>query len=210
MTQAMIYGRRRQGKSTLSLMLALACASVIAIYDPNNQYQSVPSAGTLEELYEQLQRNRVVRFVPLGDPKKSFRGFAEIVWAYRHCGIAIIVDECSLLQGAATMESSLDKMVRQLPDGNCLIQNTHRVTDSSVLTRHIATDWFFFFTQHRIDLERIEADFEDSGPEIRRAIQSLRDHELVHVWIAEGGRILWSKWSPESYYVEIQEANVAA
>ena len=203
---ALIYGRRRQGKSTLSLALALSTDKQVAIFDPNAQFHVGAIVTTADELNRSLDEGEhVVVFRPRPDEiDADFTIFGSTVWQWNP--LAVIIDETSSVQSANRIHPELERLLRQAPDGVDLIQSTHRLVDTQRLTRSLATDMFFFQSTLRADLAVVEAEV---SAKVAERIRSLPVYQCLHYWIDVGGVSRYSIWSEsEVWYVGI--AGIAA
>ena len=128
-----IFGRRKQGKSTLSLALALD-RSRIVIFDPNNQFPyiaSIPPQALAAWLEKETDAEwRICRVGPI-DTEDIDEVFAMVAAAlFEADDVAFVVDEAHLLQSAKGINENLDRMIRRSTSTQSLILNTHRVTDA--------------------------------------------------------------------------------
>lgn len=202
----MIWGRRRQGKSTLALALALASGKrPVIVFDPCSQYTSFPRVE-IEELNSIMEDSeQVIRVEPNSDVEE---GFDELMmeldggiwyWGY----YSIIVDESSFLQKPQGMNLSLARLIRQAPDDITVIQTLHRPSETHPTVRALATDLFFFQTYLRRDLTVIR---ETYGEQVAEQVRSLGPHEVLHFWLGSGGEPQISVWhNPSQWYVPIRK-----
>src|SRR5689334_8811743 len=95
----LIYGVRRQGKSTLSLALALAVNSRVAIFDPNNQFPLIQSTSMdgLRTWVEWSENRKpadiaLIRVGPFDSEEiaERFQNFSEILFEVPN--LSVIVD----------------------------------------------------------------------------------------------------------------------
>ncbi len=214
MKSVLILGRRKQGKSTLSLMLAMSYRDRVLIFDPNHQFDSVGfQTRTVEEVHQAIVENReaVIVFSPVSDPVQQFENWADMIWEHwRDLPMSIVVDESALLQRAHFANSKLERFIRQSPATMAVLQSTHRLADVAMVARQLMSDVYFFFTRNVADLERIERDFDEVGPEIAQAMAGLGEYQVIHVWLVSGGYYRWNIWEPECFYVQITERETKA
>lgn len=200
---ALIFGRRRQGKSTLSLVLAAATgAQTILILDPNDQYGHVPVLH-LADLAVWLRRGgRLARIMP-EQPVADFAAVLAVLdagrWAWADW--ALVVDESSYLQRPQAIDPEFERLMRQSPADIHLVQNTHRVVDTHNLVRALATDVFIFATHLQRDLDYLALNF---GPGLADRAATLAPYQVIHWWVAPGGAPAWQVWNePQAWYYNI-------
>ena len=200
---ALIFGRRRQGKSTLSLVLAASTgAGTILVLDPNNQYGFVPQLE-LRDLSAFLRRRgqlaRIVSRNPIADFNQVIGELDGGRWTWADW--ALVVDESSYLQRPQAIDPELERLMRQSPADIHLIQNSHRVVDTNLLVRALATDVFVFATYLQRDLDYLALNF---GQPLADRAPSLPPYHVIHWWIAPGGKPAWRVWQqPETWYYNI-------
>ncbi len=204
---SVIWGRRRQGKSTLALALAAASGKrPIIIWDPCAQYTQFPRVQDPLELEEILELESVEAFryqpdsVQIAD---EFVFFMEVLdggrWAWSD--YALVLDETSLLQKPQSLHPSLARLIRQGPDDIKVVQTLHRPSETHSTVRALATDVFFFQTYLERDLTVIEQTW---GAEVRAEVARLPQHHVLHFWLAPGGAPCYTIWSqPEDWYIRI-------
>ena len=210
MRHAVIWGRRRQGKSTLALALAIASAKrPIIIFDPCDQYTLFPAAN--DDLLEELLDSEygVVRWSPAGDdPENAFENLMAILdgGTWRWAEYALIVDESSILQRPQRIHPALDRLVRQAPDDIFVVQTMQRPSDAHPLVRSLASDYFWFHTYLARDLEVVADTW---GTEVAERISQLPSYHVLHFWLDLGGKPRWTIWSdPAIWYVPLRYSDV--
>lgn len=204
---AIIIGRRRQGKSTLAFALAKSQKRTVIIFDPNDQFCNVPPIrlDELDEIMEHTTPETVIRIVPT-DPIPDWEHLCEILDGgnWRWGDYVLIGDECSMLM-SAKLNPSLERYARTAPKDVRLILTTHRMNDTHVLFRSLATDWFIFHQYQERDLETTG---DNMGSEVATATTNLPDYHVLHWWIESGGRPQWSVWDrPKDWYHDIGRRN---
>lgn len=207
MRHAVIWGRRRQGKSTLALALAVAAARPsIIIFDPCEQFLAFPHVE-LDELDEWLETEeaRIVRYAPRGqDVEQAFSDLMDVLdggqWAW--ADYTLILDESSLLQRPQRLHPALDRLIRQAPDDITVIQTMHRPSDAHPLVRSLATDYFWFSTYLARDLDVARDTW---GDEVADRIARLPVYHVLHFWLDRGGEPRWRVWDqPDLWYVPLR------
>jgi len=200
---AVIFGRRRQGKSTLSLALAVSTAAeTIIVFDPNNQYQSLERVSPAD-LESWLQKGNTVCRIDVIDPVTDFEDTMEVLdgGEWRFANYAIVIDESSFLQKPQRIHPEWERLMRQSPRDVHLIQNTHRAPDTHNLVRALASDVFVFQTYLRRDLNYLAENF---GDDMADAVARLPKYHVIHWWLDEGGVPQWREWrNPDVWYVDI-------
>jgi len=176
MFSALVLGRRRQGKSTLSLAIARARAPTVVVFDPNAQFDGF-GLIPIEELPDALEQDEAVLVVrpDPGAVLDDWQAVAEILWGYED--YALILDEASVVQQPGWCDPWLERFLRQAPDSVSLIQNTHRAVDLVKLSRALATDLFLFRTTLEADLRLLESEF--PGLDVKR-VACLPPYHVVH------------------------------
>lgn len=199
---ALIYGRRLQGKSTLSIALALSRKKPIVIFDTNSQYSQlsgeVSDVNTLVKLLE--ADHRIIRYVPeASEVHNGFSAFTDALWDWED--IVIIIDEAASVQTSGSVQPGLERLIRQAPDTVDIIQSTHRLVDTQRLTRALATDIFMFQSSLSADLDLIASEF---NKQVASYVKKLPVYYCIHYWLDRGGIEKWSLWDkPGEWYVRI-------
>lgn len=209
MRHAVIWGRRRQGKSTLALALALASGrKPVVIFDPCEQFRNFASGGPgdLALIENALVRGEpeIVRYRVMGDPESEFSHLMELLdggnWAWGD--YSLIVDESSQLQRAQGFHPAIARLIRQAPDDVLVVQTLHRPSETHPTVRALCTDYFFFQTFLQRDLEVIAGNY---GPEVARAVSRLAPYEVLHFWLGDTGAPKWKVWNdPKLWFVDLR------
>lgn len=204
---ALIFGRRRQGKSTLSLTLAVHQYPRVIIFDPNCQFQRFPVTSDPTDIQEWADENidngavSVVVYRPNTESiHEEFEALTDVLWDYEQ--YTFIIDEASVLQSSSWVHPSLDRLIRQARN-TAIIQSTHRGVDTNRICRGLITDGFFFQTEGQPDLAMIAADY---MPALADQLRGLGKHEVAHYWITEdGGLHRYNVWTdPAVWYARIE------
>lgn len=202
MRHAVIWGRRRQGKSTLAMALAWAQqVRPVIIFDPCNQYARFPSNPDLERALEEDWP--VIRIVP-GDVLEDWESLMAILdggeWTWRD--YTLLIDEASMIQKPQSLNDSLARIIRQSPDDVHVIETLHRPSETHPTVRALASDAFFFQTYLQRDLQVIAGTY---GQNVADQVAILGRYEVLHFWIAEGGAPQFRVWQdPQLWYVPIR------
>lgn len=207
---SVIIGRRRQGKSTLALSLAIAAAreteKSIIVFDPNNQYHSLPIIPDFDQWLQTATpapgSPAIGRIVPI-DPTGEFESMVAVLdggrWVWGD--YSLIVDECSMLMSPHKLHPALERYARTSPKDVDVILTTHRIVDVHPLFRALSTDWFLFQSHLPRDLELITDAF---GADVATAAASLPPYHVLHYWLDSGGvptNHVWSK--PDEWFIDI-------
>lgn len=220
---ALIFGRRRQGKSTLALRLALSYHHTVFVFDPNSQYHlgpAVPVFQELEDLQEWMDDRRIDHGIVIYRPRvnrqaqsldESFADFTEVISTRGHWGL--IIDEATYLQNHARCDPALEGLMRQAPREGArndageivdvsIIQTTHRPVDVHSICRALASDTFLFSASLRRDLDFVENQY---GPEVSSSLTDLQRWHTVHVYSDDAGRQQFTLWNdPQKWYLDIE------
>ena len=202
----LVVGRRLQGKSTLSLVLARTEHPSIVIWDPNCQYRRIPSFERLQDVQRELETPQtLLAFRPSPDAlEPDFEALVTVLRDYTDW--TLVVDEAHNLQGRGWLHPDLAWLIRQAPIGSgpervSVIQSTHRLVDLHTDVRALATDSYLFFADLARDLDGIENQY---GPEVRSAVSRLPEYHVLHYWLGSGGRRQWRVWDkPQAWYLDI-------
>lgn len=219
----LIFGRRRQGKSTLALRLAMTYHHTVFCFDPNNQYnlgEAVPVIHETEDLQEWIDNREIDHGIVIYRPRvnrqsqsldESFADFVEVIQAKGHWGL--IVDESTYLQNHARIDPALEGLMRQSPrDGArnaagqvvdvSIIQTTHRPVDAHSICRALCSDTFLFAASLRRDIDFVEAQY---GPEVAQHLTNLQRWHTVHVYADASGRQQFTIWdNPQAWHIDIE------
>lgn len=213
----LVYGTRKQGKSTLALGLAIERNHRVVVFDPNGQYpliQSVPVEHLAEWLYDSHpeQENTaaipgywVVRVGPFDTEQVpiAFEQFSEIL--FEQPDLSVIVDEAHMLQGKGWLDPNLDRWNRRSPASVTVIQTTHRIVDAHPDSRYHADNVFFFFSDNELELRTIAKSF---GVEVAEQVPRLGLHQVLHWWREAGGFRRWSVWKDGSeWFIDLKNKN---
>ena len=211
----LVFGRRRQGKSTLALRLAMTHHKTVFVFDPNAQFSNpaIPRVNDLEILGawiedEQIEHGAIIYRPNAGSIHEEFDELVELIWGLgNYC---LLIDEAAALQRPHSLHPQLERLMRQAPrdgaenaDGTVVdvsvIQTLHRPTDAHSICRSLQTDTFIAQTQLARDLAIIEEQF---GPEVAADLPNLSRWEFLHCFTDLEGVQQYSVWDkPEGWYV---------
>lgn len=204
----LIYGTRKQGKSTLAIALAVTAHDKVLIFDPRGTFpvfasypiSAIPSR--LDGYRGGLQFTRVGPF----DTDEVEDAFAEFTSLTREReDISVIVDEAHMLQGSNTLDPNLDRWNRESTRSVEVIQTTHRIVDAHPDSRYHADDIFFFYADGPRELKTIRENF---GSDVADAIPRLGKHQVIHWHRAVGGFKAWIIWdNGEDWFFDLENNN---
>ncbi|MGH9770312.1 MAG: hypothetical protein ACRD4Q_01200 [Candidatus Acidiferrales bacterium] len=198
---ALVFGRRQQGKSTLAFALATEAGVPIAVYDINAQFRAWPEEEVREanDFALKLEDSDLVIYRPEADPWEEFNQIADDLWERE--SYVLILDEASQLQSPGHAHPKLDRIVRMCDAKNVhLIQTIHRPSDTAMICRSLATDWYIFRTNQETDLKVIA---ERCGSAVAQAASEVAPHEYVH-WDDSAGVYTVCK-NPSSWFTDIHD-----
>lgn len=205
-----IFGKRRQGKSTLALALAVTWHNRVVVFDPNDQMPIIKSisVGELSAWLESHPDNGTFQFVRVGpfdteEVPDEFANFSAVLFERR--GISVIIDEAHMLQGGNSLDPNLDRWNRRSTADVAVIQTTHRIVDAHPDSRYHADHVFFFYAFLTRELKTIRENFGDA---VAVEVPKLKPHQLVH-WMKEAGGIpvieIWPDGS--EWFVDLENEN---
>ncbi len=203
MRHAVLWGRRRQGKSTLALTLAIISKKrPILIFDPCDQFKFFPVLVNLEVA---MQTTGIFRIPTTGNPESDFTDLMTELdgGSWEWSDYALIVDETSQLQRPQSAHPSILRLIRQGPDDIFVAETLHRPSETHSTVRALSTDYFIFQTSLRRDLDVIEDNYDK---DVADAVKKLGEYQCVHVWIDRGGVLRWSIWANSMlWYIPLRE-----
>lgn len=183
-----IFGRLGKGKTTLAMFLAAQENRGTLAFDPSEAIdvgiQISPgdtfNGSTVEQNLRaavEQQISPVVFRTRFGaNLEKEFEVFAR--FAYSLHQVSIVVDEASSLQSPQWIDPYLDNLIRYRRRHDLTVIATHHIVkDANDVLRSLVSDFYFFETHDRKDLERIEF---FTNAQVREAVEQLRDLEFVH------------------------------
>lgn len=204
----LVYGTRKQGKSTLAIALGVAEHNRVVIFDPRGTFDMVQSFS-LEEMDARLRRAvdgiQLTRVGPFDTDvvAEAFADFTRIARAHEE--ISVIVDEAHLLQGGNSLDPNLDRWNRESSSSVAVIQTTHRIVDAHPDSRYHADSVFFFYAYLPRELKTISENF---GSDVASAVAVLKKHQVIHWYKATGGMPAWIIWDdPSLWYVDLENNN---
>lgn len=195
MSNAVLIGPRRVGKSTLSLAFAATKSATIIIWDPNYQYR-MPGVETvrtnevgawLERTAEDEDDVSICRIGPFEDSSEVWDHFRILGNEISgHEGYALIADESSMLQSPQKAHPALERFLRRSSADTWIIQSTHRAYELGQLTRQLCDDLMVFRTESKRERDYLNENYLEGMGE--RTLQ-LHDREFLHWYRREAGHV---------------------
>ncbi len=205
----LIYGTRKQGKSTLAVALAVNAHDRVLIFDPRGTFP-VFRAFEIEDIPGRLDAHeegqiQITRVGPY-DTDEVSDAFSEFTRVSRDReDISVIVDESHMLQGANSLDPNLDRWNRESSSSVEVIQTTHRIVDAHPDSRYHADNVFFFYAYLPRELKTVRESF---GEDVALALPTLKRHQLIHWYRAPGGVPVWIRWdNPNDFYIDLENNN---
>jgi len=204
----LIYGTRKQGKSTLAVALAVSEHDRVVIFDPRGTFP-VFQSFQIEEIHGRLASHRGgIQFTRVGpyDTDEVSDAFAEFTRVTREQeNISVIVDEAHMLQGGNSLDPNLDRWNRESSSSVAVIQTTHRIVDAHPDSRYHADNVFFFYAYLPRELKTIRENF---GDDVAQMVPSLKRHQVIHWHKATGGIPVFVVWERgEEWYIDLENNN---
>lgn len=204
----LIYGTRKQGKSTLAVALAVSQHDRILIFDPRGTFPIFRSFP-ISEVDERIRSYRGgLQFTRVGpfDTDEVTEAFAEFTRVTReHQNISVIIDEAHMLQGGNSLDPNLDRWNRESSSSVAVIQTTHRIVDAHPDSRYHADNVFFFYAYLPRELKTLRENF---GSDVADAIPRLKRHQVIHWHKATGGIPVWVVWeNGDDWFIDLENNN---
>lgn len=190
MSNILVCGRIKQGKTTLALMLAHEFSPGVIVWDPRHMIQGYivrpPIADNLEEaIRDKAYEKQPIVIWPDGDIEGAFAEVCSVLFnppeRFAKGGFAFVVDEAADLQKAQSINDSLRVVVKQHPRSVVVIQCTHSLQEWNRSSKDTMSHLYCFRLQGRSLTYAVEyADVEDEE-ELETTIKTLPEHAYVHV-----------------------------
>lgn len=230
MSNVLVCGTRKTGKSTLALYLAMQWRGTVVIFDPRGSYRGVglqcPDVATLMQHLEDgdyFAKDGTV--IPLvyhvdDDPEKSFSQLCSALFPPRFEGfsgrIALIVDESRTVQSHNSISPALDRLVGQHPiDDVLVIQTTHEIKEWNSKSKSVMDEVYLFFQIGPQNYDRI-ADLcgDDVADQVSQFAPHAKDDPVLHHYVHysfreffDGGK-QWELCSdPEIWFIPLGQQN---
>lgn len=195
MSNILVCGRIKQGKTTLALFLAHEHSPGVVVWDPRHmQHGFVVRPPIAENLEDAIQEKRYklqpIVIWPSGNLEDEFTEVCSVLFnpperfsgnGKDSGGFAFIVDEAADLQKANSITDALRIVVKQHPRSVVVIQTTHSLQEWNRSSKDTMSHLYCFRLQGRSLKYAVEyADVEDEE-EFEAAIKTLPEHSYVHV-----------------------------
>lgn len=195
MSNILVCGRIKQGKTTLALMLAHEFSPGVIVWDPRHMIRGfIVRPPIAEELEDAIKEKRFdkqpIVIWPSGNLEDEFAEVCSVLFnpperfsgnGKGAGGFAFIVDEAADLQKAQSINDSLRVVVKQYPRSVVVIQCTHSLQEWNRSSKDTMSHLYCFRLQGRSLKYAVEyADIEDEE-ELQETIRSLPEHAYVHI-----------------------------
>jgi len=195
MSNILVCGRIKQGKTTLAIFLAHEHSPGVIVWDPRHMQRGFvvrpPIAENLEDaIQEKRYKLQPIVIWPSGALEDEFTEVCSVLFSPPERfsgngkdsgGFAFVVDEAADLQKANSISDALRIVVKQHPRSVVVIQTTHSLQEWNRSSKDTMSHLYCFRLQGRSLTYAVDyADVEDEE-EFTEAIKSLPEHSYVHV-----------------------------
>lgn len=195
MSNILVCGRIKQGKTTLAIYLAHEHSTGVVVWDPRHmQHGYIVRPPIAENLEDAIQEKRYLTqpivIWPDSQLESEFEETCSVLFnpperfsgnGKDSGGFAFVVDEAADLQKAQSINDSLRVVVKQHPRSVVVIQCTHSLQEWNRSSKDTMSHLYCFRLQGRSLQYAVEyADVEDEE-ELAQAIKTLPEHSYVHI-----------------------------
>jgi hypothetical protein len=195
MSNILVCGRIKQGKTTLAIFLAHEHSPGVIVWDPRHMFRGFIVRPPIEEnledaISEKRYDSQPIVIWPSGNLEEEFDEVCKVLFnpperfsgnGKDNGGFAFVVDEAADLQKANSITDALRIAVKQHPRSVVVIQCTHSLQEWNRSSKDTMSHLYCFRLQGRSLTYAVEyADVEDEE-ELETAIRSLPEHSYVHV-----------------------------
>ena len=195
MSNILVCGRIKQGKTTLAIFLAHDHSPGVIVWDPRHMQQGFivhpPIAENLEDaIQEKKYLDQPIVIWPSGKLEEEFDEVCSVLFnpperfsgnGKDTGGFAFVVDEAADLKKSNSITDSLRIAVKQHPRSVIVIQTTHSLQEWNRSSKDTMSHLYCFRLQGRSLTYAVDyADVEDEE-EFEEALRSLPEHHYVHV-----------------------------
>lgn len=195
MSNILVCGRIKQGKTTLAIYLAHEHSPGVIVWDPRHMQRGYivdpPLAENLEEaIREKKYKDQPIVIWPGRDLESDFEEVCSVLFnpperfsgdGKGNGGFAFVVDEAADLQTSNSINDSLRIVVKQHPRSVVVIQCTHSLQEWNRSSKDTMSGLYCFRLQGRSLKYTVDyADVEDEE-ELTQAIKSLPEHSYIFV-----------------------------
>jgi muconolactone delta-isomerase len=191
----LVCGRLKQGKTTLAIFLAHQHSAGVVIWDPRHMQQGFivepPIAEELEDaIAEKRYKDAPIVIWPSGDLETEFAEVCSVLFnpperfsgnGKGSGGFAFVVDEAADLQKANSIQDALRICVKQHPRSVIVIQCTHSLQEWNRSSKDTMSNLYCFRLQGRSLTYAVEYADVDDEEELAQVIKSLPEHHYVNV-----------------------------
>lgn len=195
MSNILVCGRIKQGKTTLAIFLAHEHSPGVIVWDPRHMQRGFIVRPPIEENLEDAIQEKKYLYQPIviwpsGKLEEEFEEVCRVLFTpperfsgdgKGNGGFAFVVDEAADLQKAQSINDSLRIVVKQHPRSVVVIQCTHSLQEWNRSSKDTMSHLYCFRLQGRSLTYAVEyADVEDEE-ELEAALRSLPEHSYIHV-----------------------------
>lgn len=195
MSNILVCGRIKQGKTTLAIFLAHEHSPGVIVWDPRHMQQGYIVQPPLRDNLEEAIKEKAFLKAPIviwpdGELEEQFDEVCSVLFnpperfsgnGKDNGGFAFVVDEAADLQTANSIKDSLRIAVKQHPRSVIVIQCTHSLQEWNRSSKDTMSHLYCFRLQGRSLKYTVEyADVEDEE-EFTEALKALPEHYFVHV-----------------------------
>jgi hypothetical protein len=195
MSNILVCGRIKQGKTTLALFLAHDFSPGVVVWDPRHMISGYivrpPLGENLENaIQEKAYDHQPIVIWPSGNLEDEFAEVCSVLFnpPERFAGsgdgtggFAFVVDEAADLQKAQSINDALRIVVKQHPRNVVVIQCTHSLQEWNRSSKDTMSHLYCFRLQGRSLTYAVEYADVENEEELRTAIRSLPEHAYIHI-----------------------------
>jgi len=195
MSNILVCGRIKQGKTTLAIFLAHEHSPGVIVWDPRHMQHGFivrpPIAENLEDaIQEKRYRTQPIVVWPGASLEDEFAEVCSVLFnpperfsgdGKGNGGFAFVVDEAADLQKANSINDALRIVVKQHPRSVVVIQTTHSLQEWNRSSKDTMSALYCFRLQGRSLTYAVEYADVENEEELTEAIRSLPEHEYVFV-----------------------------
>jgi len=195
MSNVLVCGRIKQGKTTLALFLAHQYSPGVVVWDPRHMFHGYivrpPVGENLEDAIQEKKYDQQPIVVwPDGNLEEEFGEVCGVLFSpperfsgdgKENGGFALVVDEAADLQKAQSIHESLRIAVKQHPRPVIVIQCTHSLQEWNRSSKDTMSQLYCFRLQGRSLTYAVEYADVENEEELSQTIRSLPEHSYVKI-----------------------------
>lgn len=195
MSNILVCGRIKQGKTTLAIYLAHERSTGVIVWDPRHMQRGYivepPLAEELEDAIKQKKyRDAPIVIWPGRDLESDFEEVCSVLFnpperfsgdGKGNGGFVFVVDEAADLQTSNSIDDSLRIAVKQHPRSVDVIQCTHSLQEWNRSSKDTMSGLYCFRLQGRSLKYTVDYADVDDEDELTESIKSLPEHSYVFV-----------------------------